>query len=398
MGKKESYPAGPISKDTSTTPLIVPVEVTLVVVVMVVRFVGTTTDAPVTTSTTTAATSSTTTTTTTTTTSTTTTTTTTDAPVPVVTTADEPPVVVTTEVPSATANSDEGPAPAPQAENDAPASSVAASTAAAEPTSVFIAVATATADAPAPAPQSAVDPAAAVVVASTAAPAPVAVVTTDAVASPSAAVVATGDIADPNIPSASNLPAPAENACNGNKLNACKSIATKDYQTAAAAAASVSSEFNQACLDLNNHARYIYGNPNPYLVWNQDLANWAVVSSAYADTLGCWNCHSYSGSGYSWGQNLYVGESTCADAYFGWVTQEAEGKGLGGEVGHFLNAAGWAIDPSGGTGYTQIGCGTYGNTIVCNFGLGDISTALANMPTDVHTALALALQGTVYTI
>ncbi|KAJ3126960.1 hypothetical protein HK100_009993 [Physocladia obscura] len=288
-----------------------------------------------------------------------------------ITTADATSVVAaatTAEVPvSATQSPDvvpttdaTAPAPAPQTENDAPAS--------------------ATVEAPAPAPQSVVD-----LPASTSA----------------ASVTPSGDLADSNIPSpTSNLPAPAINGCNGDNLEICKIIAASDFQTAAEAAVTVSSEFNQACLDLNNHARYFYGNPNPYLVWNQGLANWAVVSSAYAETIGCYNCHTYSGSGMNlpWGQNLFLGYSTCADAYFGWITQEAEGNGNEGEITHFLNAAGWSVDPTGGTGFTQIGCGTYGGAIVCNIGLDleSVTSSLENMPTDFHTALALALQGISY--
>ncbi|KAJ3120375.1 hypothetical protein HK100_012828, partial [Physocladia obscura] len=308
---------------------------------------------------------------------TTTTTTSTTTTVEASTTADD----VLTTVETATIGND-GPAPAgaPQSQVDV----------AAAPATTFDVAA------PAPAPQSQVDAPATTTTADAAVAASSAAAVAPATTTTSAAV-SSGDIADPNIPSASDLPTPATNGCNGDNLSICKSIAATDYQNAAAAAASVSSDFNQACLDLNNHARYLYGNPNPYLVWNEDLANWAVVSAAYANYLGCWDCHSYSAGSLPWGQNLYVGESTCADAYYGWVTQEALGDGAAGETGHFLNAAGWAIDPSGGTGYTQIGCGAYGDSIVCNFGLGDVSGGLASLPVDFNAALALALQGTVYT-
>ncbi|KAJ3126961.1 hypothetical protein HK100_009994 [Physocladia obscura] len=273
---------------------------------------------------------------------------------------------------------------------------------------------TTTTDTAAPATQTQVDAAGAAATTGDPAPAPAAqsqvdaaapattTTTTDAVAvqttTSAAAVASSGALGDAALPSASDLPPPAANGCNGDSLAVCQAIAATDYQTAAAAAASVAADFNQACLDLNNHARSLYGNPNAYLVWNEALANWAVVSSAYADTLGCYDCHSYSAGDLPWGQNLYVGESSCPDAYYGWVTQEALGDGAGGEVGHFLNAAGWAVDPTGGTGYTQIGCGAYGDTIVCNYGLGDVSGALASMPTDYNTALALALEGSVYVV
>ncbi|KAJ3195334.1 hypothetical protein HDU82_002156, partial [Entophlyctis luteolus] len=244
-----------------------------------------------------------------------------------------------------------------------------------------------TADAPAPAPeaQTAVD-----------APATTAddivVVPATSAAQAAAATAFVGDIADPNIPSVIDVGIPSTNGCNAQNLAVCAELALGDYQSADEAAASVGSDFNQACLDLNNHARKFYGNPNPYLTWNEDLANWAVVSAAYALTMNDWEGHSYSGGGYPWGQNLFLGESTCADAYYGWVTSEALSANSNAN-GHFLNQAGWVS--SDGNAYTQVGCGAYGNSIVCNYGLSDVSGALASMPIDYASALALALEGIV---
>ncbi|KAJ3202253.1 hypothetical protein HDU83_000713, partial [Entophlyctis luteolus] len=273
---------------------------------------------------------------------------------------------------------DTAPAPEAQAEVD----SAAADTTAADDSSV----AATTVDAPAPAAQSEVD------VAVTTADV-VAVVETTAAAAATGASGSSGDIADSNIPTVTAVGTPSTNGCNPSNLAVCATLAKSDYQSASEAAASVGSDFNQACLDLNNHSRKFYGNPNPYLVWNEDLANWAVVSAAYANTLQVYDAHSYSGGSYPWGQNLYVGEATCAEAYYGWVTSEALGGGST-ENGHFLNQAGWVS--SDGSAYTQIGCGAYGNTIVCNYGLSDVSGALASMPTDYVSALALALEGIVY--
>ncbi|KAJ3380951.1 hypothetical protein HDU84_005448 [Entophlyctis sp. JEL0112] len=279
---------------------------------------------------------------------------------------------------------DNAPAPAAQAEVDS---------AAADTTAEESAAAVTTDAAPAPAAQSEVDVA-------TTADVVVAVVETTAAGDTSASSGSSsgssgtsGDIADSNIPTVTAVGTPSTNGCNSNNLAVCAVLAQSDYQSASEAAASVGSDFNQACLDLNNHARKFYGNPNPYLVWNEDLANWAVVSAAYANTLQKYDAHSYSGGSYPWGQNLYVGEATCAEAYYGWVTSEALGGGST-ENGHFLNQAGWVS--SDGGAYTQVGCGAYGDTIVCNYGLSDVSGALASMPTDYVTALALALEGVVY--
>ncbi|KAJ3059903.1 hypothetical protein HDU99_006137, partial [Rhizoclosmatium hyalinum] len=89
--------------------------------------------------------------------------------------------------------------------------------------------------------------------------------------------------------------------------------------------------------------------------------------------------------------NLYLSKTSCPDAYFGWVTQEALGQGEDGN-GHFLNMAGLVFGDAGD--YTRVGCGTYGKTIVCNLGLDDasINTSIALLP-DVNTAMKNALKG-----
>ncbi|KAJ3062810.1 hypothetical protein HDU98_001342, partial [Podochytrium sp. JEL0797] len=97
------------------------------------------------------------------------------------------------------------------------------------------------------------------------------------------------------------------------------------------------------------------------------LAQWAEVSATYAAWTGVFDAHSYSGGSYSWGQNLYVGVGSCADAYYGWNTQEAEGFGAAGEMGHFLNSAALAAP------YLSVGCGVSmlpgKPAVVCNYGL-----------------------------
>ncbi|KAJ3195333.1 hypothetical protein HDU83_009882 [Entophlyctis luteolus] len=280
----------------------------------------------------------------------------------------------------AVSTADTAPAPEAQSEVDSAAADTTADTTAAADNA-----ASTTADVPAPAAQSEVDSATSAEVEATSAAATAAATTTSS--------GSTEDIADSNIPTVTATGTPSTNGCNASNLDVCATLAEGDYQSADEAAASVGSDFNQACLDLNNHSRKFYGNPNPYVVWNEGLANWAVVSAAYANTLQVYDAHSYSGGSYPWGQNLYVGEATCAEAYYGWVTSEALGGGST-ENGHFLNQAGWVS--SDGSAYTQIGCGAYGDTIVCNYGLSDVSDALASMPTDYVTALALALEGIVY--
>ncbi|KAJ3009096.1 UNVERIFIED_CONTAM: hypothetical protein HDU68_002826 [Siphonaria sp. JEL0065] len=122
------------------------------------------------------------------------------------------------------------------------------------------------------------------------------------------------------------------------------------------------------CLTLANYARQLY-NPGVWdLHWDSTLAAYAQDSAAYSSINDCNECHTNSGPGTSWGQNLYLGQCTCSDAYFGWVTNEAMGQDPSNpDAGHFLNVVGLDIP------YTRLGCGASsaggGCSIVCNYGL-----------------------------
>ncbi|KAJ3199857.1 hypothetical protein HDU82_000089 [Entophlyctis luteolus] len=122
------------------------------------------------------------------------------------------------------------------------------------------------------------------------------------------------------------------------------------------------------CLALTQYARQHYNYGANYLNWDPVLAAYAQYSANYAAYYNCGECHTYSGSGYSWGQNLFLGEYDCQSGYFGWVTNEAAGNDPSNpDEGHFQNIVGFA-DP-----YVGIGCASAsqnGNTaVVCNFGL-----------------------------
>ncbi|KAJ3017557.1 UNVERIFIED_CONTAM: hypothetical protein HDU68_011589 [Siphonaria sp. JEL0065] len=79
------------------------------------------------------------------------------------------------------------------------------------------------------------------------------------------------------------------------------------------------------CSGLTNYARQHY-NPGIWdLQWDGRLAAYAYDSAVYSATYKCSHCHTNSGSGTTWGQNLYLGPCSCTDAYFGWVTNEARG-------------------------------------------------------------------------
>ncbi|ORY47920.1 hypothetical protein BCR33DRAFT_782973 [Rhizoclosmatium globosum] len=183
--------------------------------------------------------------------------------------------------------------------------------------------------------------------------------------------------------------------CSKSNLAACQNLAYGDFQNAddarAFAVANGGTDFASECQVLHTHARQYYSGLGP-LKWNSKLAAWAQVSAAYADATGYWEAHSYSADiGLFLGQNLYVGKATCAEAYYGWVTEEALGTGPSGN-GHFLNQAGLVF---GGLGdYSSVGCGAYGNTIVCNLGLDDalVNASLDGLK-DINVAFAEALKG-----
>ncbi|KAJ3063300.1 hypothetical protein HDU99_004911, partial [Rhizoclosmatium hyalinum] len=122
------------------------------------------------------------------------------------------------------------------------------------------------------------------------------------------------------------------------------------------------------CTALANYARQHY-NPGVWdLVWDANLQPYAMRSAIYSATYECSECHTESGSGYSWGQNLYLSMCSCSDAYFGWVTNEAAGQDPANpEEGHFTNIVGFAVP------YQTIACGsTSVNGVcstVCDYGL-----------------------------
>ncbi|KAJ3126963.1 hypothetical protein HK100_009996 [Physocladia obscura] len=126
--------------------------------------------------------------------------------------------------------------------------------------------------------------------------------------------------------------------------------------------------FSQGCVDLTNYARNHYNYGVNLLYWDDILATYAAASAAYSATNNCWDCHTNSGAGTSWGQNLFLGENSCQAAYAGWVTNEAAGKdSVNVAQGHFNNVVGFAA------AYVSIGCGVAsenGNVaVVCNYGL-----------------------------
>ncbi|KAJ3346552.1 hypothetical protein HDU83_002872 [Entophlyctis luteolus] len=98
------------------------------------------------------------------------------------------------------------------------------------------------------------------------------------------------------------------------------------------------SDIETQCLALTQYARQHYNYGTNYLNWDPVLAAYAQYSANYAAYYNCGECHTYSGSGYSWGQNLFLGEYDCQSAYFGWVTNEAAGDDASNpDEGHFQN-------------------------------------------------------------
>ncbi|KAI9340536.1 hypothetical protein BDR26DRAFT_861284 [Obelidium mucronatum] len=125
---------------------------------------------------------------------------------------------------------------------------------------------------------------------------------------------------------------------------------------------------DQECTILANYARSHYSGAGP-LVWNEKLAEYATASAKYAAENNCSHCHTNSGSGTSWGQNLYTGKDSCTNSYHGWVTNEALGNDPHNlDAGHFKNIVGFEVD------YKTIGCGSFVAAsgmaaTVCNYGL-----------------------------
>ncbi|KAJ3017555.1 UNVERIFIED_CONTAM: hypothetical protein HDU68_011587 [Siphonaria sp. JEL0065] len=175
----------------------------------------------------------------------------------------------------------------------------------------------------------------------------------------------------------SSAPAPEPQAeadvqvftCTAGSVAACAALTASDNPP------NVSNlSVQDGCLALVNYARDHYSGAVP-LKWNTQLAKYAVKSAQYAAENNCSHCHTNSGSGTTWGQNLYTGQGSCADSYFGWVTNEAAGNDPANiEAGHFKNIVGFEVD------YIVVGCGSFvtangkNKATVCNYGLVDIPT------------------------
>ncbi|KAJ3073160.1 hypothetical protein HDU98_002132 [Podochytrium sp. JEL0797] len=161
--------------------------------------------------------------------------------------------------------------------------------------------------------------------------------------------------------------------CNANNLAGCVSLSQTDSPPQVP---NDSSEY--ACLTLANYARQHY-NPGVWdLMWDEKLVPEGHRKCAMLRGSGCWDCHTNSGGGTTWGQNLHLSKTSCADWYYGWwVTNEAaQQDSVNVEEGHFTNVVGFTVD------YVSMGCGTYRITgheegslpagvsaVVCNFGL-----------------------------
>ncbi|KAJ3289505.1 hypothetical protein HDU79_003993 [Rhizoclosmatium sp. JEL0117] len=137
----------------------------------------------------------------------------------------------------------------------------------------------------------------------------------------------------------------AQAKCSNSNFATCASLAASDRPP---------NYLNQGvkseCTNLANYARqhYIPGTWN--LVWDEKLAAYAKQSADYAARNDCWNCHTNSGAGTTWGQNLYLSKKSCTAAYSGWVTEEAKGNPL--QAGHFKNVVGLSFAAK------KIGCGS----------------------------------------
>ncbi|ORY45716.1 hypothetical protein BCR33DRAFT_716349, partial [Rhizoclosmatium globosum] len=115
------------------------------------------------------------------------------------------------------------------------------------------------------------------------------------------------------------------------------------------------------CKALFDMARSQYNPAVGALTWSDNLAGLAQYSADLSASTGCCDetCHTLSGGGTGISQNLYCGQTSCADAYDGWVTQEASWQG-----GHWRTTVGWPVD------YPYFGCAVSTDgvmAIVCNF-------------------------------
>ncbi|KAJ3377815.1 hypothetical protein HDU84_008185 [Entophlyctis sp. JEL0112] len=179
--------------------------------------------------------------------------------------------------------------------------------------------------------------------------------------------------------------AAAETPCNkvDGTLVPCATYATSDSPPDYS-----SYDLQTQCLALTQYARQHYNYGANSLSWDPILASYALYSASYAAYYNCWNCHTYAGGGYSWGQNLFLGEHDCQSAYNGWVTAEAAAENTASpEDGHFQNI-GEMMPPESlyqyfslvgfAAPYVSMGCAVAtenGNTaVVCNYGLTTLSS------------------------
>ncbi|KAI8607629.1 hypothetical protein BC830DRAFT_1158287 [Chytriomyces sp. MP71] len=182
--------------------------------------------------------------------------------------------------------------------------------------------------------------------------------TTDAVISTAASTTTTPAAA----PTTQPAPPPSP-GCDPNNLGSCVALTSSDAPPNVAGTGA-----QYECLTLTNYARQHY-NPGVWdLYWDDQLAQYAQGSADYASANGCSECHTNSGPGTSWGQNLYLGPCSCTDAYNGWVTNEAAGNDpFNPDEGHFTNVVGFAVP------YQKVGCASSSVggqcATVCNYGL-----------------------------
>ncbi|KAJ3062809.1 hypothetical protein HDU98_001341 [Podochytrium sp. JEL0797] len=169
-------------------------------------------------------------------------------------------------------------------------------------------------------------------------------------------------------PTPPSPPPITQGTCSSANLAACKPLTATDTPPSIAGMS-----FSQGCTILANYARAHYNPGSLPLMWDAKLATAALASATYSATNNCWDCHTNSGAGTTWGQNLYLGKTGCAESYNGWVTNEAAGLDpVNIDAGHFQNVVGFAVP------YVSIGCGVslvgQGAT-VCNYGM--VFSALA---------------------
>ncbi|KAJ3009094.1 UNVERIFIED_CONTAM: hypothetical protein HDU68_002824 [Siphonaria sp. JEL0065] len=155
--------------------------------------------------------------------------------------------------------------------------------------------------------------------------------------------------------SPSPVPPPPPPPCYDGTLNPCVGYSQSDNPPNWRGADVVSE-----CGGLTNYARQHY-NPGTWdLQWDATLAAYAYDSAVYAATYQCNECHTNSGPGTTWGQNLFLGPCSCSDAYNGWVTNEAAGNDpYNRDEGHFTNIVGFFVP------YQSVGCGSAEVNGVC---------------------------------